>query len=138
MVPGTDDPADRPVPGASGPMGHQLGALPEQADEERGARADQQQAQVPQGGDRQEDMYVARAVQPGERQGETGPGSRHGLQPQVVRLPIALLPQRSVTVLRSGADHQLLVGGHRRGGVGHDVVRGHAKREYATLCIMLI
>lgn len=76
MVPGTDDPADRLVPSPSGPLGHQLRALPEQADEKRIAGADQLEAQVSQGGDRQEDLHVARAVQPGERQGKTGPGSR--------------------------------------------------------------
>lgn len=114
-------------------MGHQFGALPEQADEERGARADQQQTQMSQGGDRQEDMYVARAVQPGERQGETGPGSRHGLQPQMVRLPTALFSQRSVPVLNCGSGHQLFIDGPRRGSVGDDVVCSHVKREYAML-----
>lgn len=99
MVPGTDHPADRPVPGPSGPVGHQLGALPEQAHEERVAGADQPQAQVSQGGDRQEDMHAARAVQPGEREGEARPGSRHRVQPQVVRLPAAVFPERPVPVL---------------------------------------
>lgn len=67
MVPGTDHPADRPVPGPSGPVGHQFGALPEQADEKRGPGADQPQAQVSQGGDRQEDLHASRPVQPRER-----------------------------------------------------------------------
>lgn len=145
MVPGTDHPADRPVPGPAGPVGHQLGALPEQADEERRAGADQLQAQVSQGGDSQEDLHVARAVQPGERQGEAGPRGRHRVQPQVVRVPAAVLPQRSVAVHRVRAVGQqrlsvvVVVGGGRdrggffgRGRVGRRaVVRpDRAKREY--------
>lgn len=132
MVPRADHPADRLVPGPSGPVGHEFGALPQQAHEERVAGADQRQAQVSQGGDRQEDMHVARAVQPGKRQGETGPGiRRRRLQPQVVRLPTAVFPERSVTVLVA-ADQQLFDG--RRcssGGVrSHARRRDRAKREY--------
>jgi len=87
---------------------------------------------VSQGGDRQEDMHVARAVQPGKRQGETGPGiRRRRLQPQVVRLPTAVLPERSVTVLVA-ADQQLF--DWRRcspGGVRSRARRcDRAKREY--------
>jgi len=86
---------------------------------------------VSQGGDRQEDMHVARAVQPGERQGETGPGIRwHRLQPQVVRLPAALFPERSVPV-HVAADQQLFAGRrHCTGGVrSHVEWHGRAKRE---------
>lgn len=77
-----------------------------------------------QGGDRQEDMHVASAVQPGKRQGETGPGiRRRRLQPQVVRLPTAVFPERSVAVLVA-ADQQLF--DRRRCSPGG--VRGRARR----------
>jgi len=131
VVPGADHPADRLVPEPSGPVGHQLGALPQQADEERFAGTDQRQAQVPQGGDRQEDMHVAGAVQPGERQGETGQGIRRcGLRAQVVRISAAVFPQRSVPV-HVAADQQLHAGRRHcsRGVRSHAGRYGRAKRE---------
>lgn len=129
MVPGADHPADRLVPVPSGPVGHQFGALPEQAHEERLAGVYQRQAQVSQGGDRQEDLHAARPVQPGERQGEAGPGIwRRRLQPKVVRLPVAVFPQRSVPV-PVAADQQLFA--ERRHCCGGVRQRGRAKREYS-------